>query len=57
MSMRTWVRKMAHAKAEKAGVEHVNKRQIRDGKIYPSKFALNWRDFATVQLPRRANHG
>jgi len=42
MSMRKWVRGMAHAKAERKGYVHVNKRYGN----HESYFARNWRKIA-----------
>jgi len=57
MSMRTWVRGMAHAKAERAGVEDVNNKQIVNGKVAPSKFALHWREMAMMPMPKPSRKG
>lgn len=42
MSMRKWVRGMAHAKATRKGYAHVNKRYGNLG----SYFSQNWREIA-----------
>lgn len=53
MSMRTWVRKMAHAKAEAYGATKENKPQYFAGKVQPSVFAVRWREMAALPAPKR----
>lgn len=52
MSMRTWTRKMAHEKAERAKIKKLNKPRYYQGKKQPSLFALNWRKFAIMPIAK-----
>lgn len=52
MGMRTWIRKMAHQKAEMMELEKVNKPRWFQGKKQPSIFAANWRRIAAQKLPK-----
>ena len=52
MGMRTWIRKMAHQKAEMMDLEKVNKPQWFQCKKQPSIFAANWRRIAAQKLPK-----
>lgn len=54
MSMRTWNRKMAHERCTRLGIKHVNRERYFQGKRIGSRFAENWRKFATLSLPKPA---
>lgn len=53
MSMRTWVRKMAHEKARRNGVTKPNReRRYADGNRAGSWFANNWRQAACMDISK-----
>lgn len=51
MSMRKWLREKAHEQAKWEGIKKLNKEQIMNGKVYPSKFATYWRELASRPIP------
>lgn len=54
MSMRTWIRKMAHEKASANGVRHQNKLRYNPstGNRAPSWFSENWKRAACMDIPK-----